>query len=44
VVEAKKDKKTALIAAFNQKIAEDSRVNQVLLPIRDGLLMIQKNG
>ena len=44
VVEAKKDKKTALIAAFNQKIAEDSRVTQVLLPIRDGLLMIQKNG
>ena len=44
VVEAKKDKKTGLIAAFNQKIAEDSRVTQVLLPIRDGLLMIKKNG
>lgn len=27
---------------FNQKIAEDKRVEQVLLPLRDGIMMIKK--
>ena len=31
------------IAAFNEKIKSDPRVTQVLLPLRDGILMIQKN-
>jgi len=30
------------ISAFNQKIKDDPRVIQVLLPIRDGILMMQK--
>jgi len=30
------------ISAFNQKIKDDPRVAQVLLPIRDGILMMQK--
>lgn len=30
------------IAQFNQMIADDSRVEQVLLPLRDGLTMIRK--
>ncbi len=44
VVEDKKDKKTAIIDAFNHKVKEDPRVSKILLPIRDGLLLIQKNG
>ena len=30
------------IHLFNQKIAEDNRVEQVLLPIRDGIMVIRK--
>ncbi len=30
------------IAAFNRKIAEDERVEQVILPLRDGLTLIQR--
>jgi predicted O-methyltransferase YrrM len=44
VLEEKKDKKTAIIDAFNQKVKEDPRVSKILLPIRDGLFLIQKNG
>jgi len=44
VIEENKDKKSAIIDAFNQKIATDNRVRQILLPIRDGLMIIQKNG
>lgn len=36
------DKTTAIIHAFNEKIAQDERVEQVLLPIRDGLMMARK--
>ncbi len=42
VVQDKKDADTLSIMAFNKKIQEDSRVENVLLPIRDGLLMIRK--
>jgi predicted O-methyltransferase YrrM len=31
------------IGAFNEKIKADPRVTQVLLPVRDGILMMQKN-
>lgn len=31
------------IGAFNEKIKNDPRVTQVLLPVRDGILMMQKN-
>jgi caffeoyl-CoA O-methyltransferase len=39
---AKKDKDTLAIDAFNKKIASDSRVEKVILPLRDGLTLIRK--
>jgi caffeoyl-CoA O-methyltransferase len=30
------------IAEFNQKVAEDPRVEQVILPLRDGLTLIRR--
>ena len=39
---ARYDKDTALLHAFNQKIVEDERVKNLLLPIRDGLMVIEK--
>lgn len=36
------DNKAKALAAFNQKVAEDPRVEQVLLPVRDGLSVIRK--
>lgn len=40
--EDKMDKDTVLIRELNEKIRTDSRVEQVLLPIRDGLWIIRK--
>ena len=42
VLDEKKDTDTELIHAFNQKINNDERVQNVLLPIRDGLMLVQK--
>lgn len=36
------DKDTQAVLAFNQQIQADPRVENVLLPVRDGLLMIRK--
>lgn len=36
------DKDTLAVMAFNQKIQDDSRVENVLLPVRDGIMMIRK--
>jgi predicted O-methyltransferase YrrM len=36
------DADTRSIIAFNDKIQNDSRVENVLLPIRDGIMMIRK--
>ena len=36
------DADTRAITAFNEKILNDSRVENVLLPIRDGIMMIRK--
>lgn len=36
------DKDTKAILDFNQKVQEDSRVENVLLPIRDGIMMARK--
>jgi len=33
---------TAALKAFNEKILKDDRVENVLLPIRDGLMVIRK--
>ena len=42
VVDEKADKDTQLILDFNAKVQNDSRVENVLLPIRDGLLVVRK--
>lgn len=36
------DMETKAIVAFNKKIQEDKRVQKVILPVRDGLMMIRK--
>ncbi len=36
------DNKAKAIADFNRKVAEDKRVEQVLLPVRDGVNIIRK--
>ncbi len=36
------DKQTYAIHHFNQKVNQDNRVEQVMLPIRDGLTLIKK--
>lgn len=38
----KTDKDTAALMAFNKQVMLDKRVENVLLPIRDGLMMIRK--
>lgn len=42
VVKTASDNDTESMRAFNRKISEDPRVEQVILPIRDGLLMARK--
>ncbi|MFW5759987.1 MAG: O-methyltransferase [Cyclobacteriaceae bacterium] len=36
------DKTTLGLADFNQKIQDDKRVDNILLPVRDGLMLIRK--
>lgn len=36
------DKETLAIQAFNQKVHDDSRVENFLLPFRDGLMLLRK--
>lgn len=40
--DSKEDKATAAIRAFNLKVHADVRVQNVLFPIRDGLMMLRK--
>lgn len=42
VLREKSDKDTKAIVEFNRKIQEDQRVENVLLPVRDGIMMIRK--
>lgn len=42
VVEGKQDKDTRNMIEFNRKIQDDHRIENVLLPIRDGIMMIRK--
>lgn len=42
VVQGKQDKDTRAIGEFNKKIHNDKRVENVLLPIRDGIFIIRK--
>jgi caffeoyl-CoA O-methyltransferase len=39
---AKNDKDTQALLDFNRMVHEDSRVSNILLPIRDGLMVLQK--
>lgn len=41
VAQEKKDKDTLMIHQFNEKIQADPRVENLLLPLRDGLLIIR---
>ncbi len=43
VVQPGPDKDTKAILAFNQKIRDDPRVENLLLPLRDGIMMMRKN-
>lgn len=38
-----KDKNAKAVHAFNENVAKDKRVQQVILTVRDGLMMIRKN-
>jgi caffeoyl-CoA O-methyltransferase len=42
VVKAKPDKDTRALLEFNHKVRTDSRVECMLLPLRDGMMMIRK--
>ena len=42
VLDEKPDKDTKAIIAFNRKVTEDERIQNVLLPIRDGIMMMRK--
>ena len=42
VLQQKPDKDTRAIIGFNAKIQRDSRVENVLLPIRDGIMLMRK--
>lgn len=42
VLETKPDKDTRAIQAFNDKVQADSRIENILLPLRDGIMMMRK--
>ena len=42
ILNEKKDKLTKIIDNFNKKISKDHRIRKVILPIRDGITLIQK--
>jgi caffeoyl-CoA O-methyltransferase len=42
--EIEKDKDTQSIIAFNEAIQHDPRVENILIPVRDGLMLIKKIG
>jgi predicted O-methyltransferase YrrM len=37
-----KDKDTRILHELNQKITADNRVENILLPLRDGLMLVRK--
>ena len=38
-----KDKETIILQKFNEKVHLDSRVRNVLFPVRDGMMLMIKN-
>jgi predicted O-methyltransferase YrrM len=43
VLDAEKDESTKALHEFNQKVQTDPRVSNVLLPVRDGLMIVYKS-
>ncbi|MBX2942070.1 MAG: class I SAM-dependent methyltransferase [Cyclobacteriaceae bacterium] len=42
VLDVRPDKDTMTIMEFNRKVSEDPRVEHVLMPIRDGIMLLRK--
>ncbi len=42
VIDGSKDAETMAIKAFNNKVQKDERVENVLMPVRDGVMLIRK--
>jgi predicted O-methyltransferase YrrM len=42
IINEKADTKTAIMQDFNREVHEDPRVENVLVPVRDGLMVIRK--
>jgi len=42
VAEGSKEKRANALAIFNQKVTDDIRVKNILLPLRDGLMLMEK--
>ncbi|MFZ1806241.1 MAG: O-methyltransferase [Cyclobacteriaceae bacterium] len=42
VLDTKPDKDTLAITQFNKKVSDDPRVEHVLMPIRDGIMVLRK--
>ena len=42
VLDENPDKDTGAIHAFNQKVQDDPRVENVLLPVRDGIMLVRR--
>lgn len=42
VVEEEPDQKTNLMIQFNDRVAKDERTVQVMMPVRDGVMLIMK--
>jgi caffeoyl-CoA O-methyltransferase len=42
VLQARPDKDTLAIKEFNEKVQQDTRVENVLLPIRDGIMLMRR--
>jgi len=42
VAKGSKEKRAAALTLFNQKVQDDSRVKNLLLPLRDGLMLVEK--
>ena len=42
IINEKKDKDTQKLAEFNDKVQQDNRVENVIISIRDGIMMIRK--
>ena len=42
IIDEQKDKDTQKLAEFNDKVQQDNRVENVIISIRDGIMMIRK--